>query len=94
MPFSLNVAYNLKKGVVMCFILAVVISILAIQNLWIGNWLTGGVQLLIASVFALLIIANIRRTQCERKGSCYHGCTVTNWIASLFKKGPNTRSKE
>ena len=70
----------------MCLILTIVLFGSAIQNLLIENWLTGVVQLVIALGFLLLLINNIRRTRCERNGTCYNGCSVTNWIGSLFKK--------
>ena len=70
----------------MCVIITIVMFILAIQNLLIENWLTGAIQLVISIGFLLLLINNIRRTQCERNGTCYNGCSVTNWIGSLFKK--------
>ena len=70
----------------MCLIVTLVMLVLAVQNLMIENWLTGGVQLIIALAFLLLLINNIQRTRCERNGTCYNGCSVTNWIADLFKK--------
>ena len=70
----------------MCLIITLVMLVLAIQNLMIENWLTGGVQLIIAIAFLLLLINNIQRTRCERNGTCYNGCSLTNWITDLFKK--------
>jgi hypothetical protein len=70
----------------MCLVVTLVMLVLAVQNLMIENWLTGGVQLVIAISFLLLLINNIQRTRCERNGTCYNGCSVTNWISDLFKK--------
>ena len=70
----------------MCLIITIILFGLALQNLIMENWLTGLSQLIISLGFLLLLINNIRRTQCERNGSCYNGCRVTNWISSLFKK--------
>jgi len=70
----------------MCVIITVIMLGFAIQNLMIENWLTGVIQLLIALGFLLLLINNIRRTRCERNGTCYNGCSVTNWISDLFNK--------
>lgn len=78
----------------MCFILTIVLFVFAIENLLIENWVTGGVQFIIALGFLLLLISNMRRTHCERNGTCYTGCSVTNWISSLFKKDHNKTSKE
>jgi len=58
----------------------------AIQNLLAENWLTGAVQLIIALGFLLLLINNIQKTRCERNGTCYNGCSVTNWFRNLLKK--------
>ena len=70
----------------MCLIITLVMLVLSIQNLMIENWITGGVQLIIAIGFLLLLINNIQRTRCERNGTCYNGCSVSNWIVNLFKK--------
>lgn len=70
----------------MCLIITLVMLVLSIQNLMIENWLTGSVQLIIALAFLLLLVNNIQRTRCERNGTCYNGCSVTNWITNLFKK--------
>ena len=71
----------------MCLIITIVMLILSIQNLVAENYLTGAVQLIISIGFLLMLINNIQRTRCERNGTCYNGCSVTNWIKSLFKKG-------
>ena len=78
--------YYPKKGIQMCVIITIVMSILAIQNLLSENYLTGAIQLIISIGFLLLLINNIRRTRCERNGTCYNGCSITNWLSSLFKK--------
>ena len=70
----------------MCLIITIVMLILSIQNLVAENYLTGGVQLIISIGFLLMLINNIQRTRCERNGTCYNGCSVTNWIGSWFKK--------
>ncbi|HIC79120.1 MAG TPA: hypothetical protein EYP02_08030 [Sulfurovum sp.] len=70
----------------MCLIITLVMLVLSIQNLMIENWLTGSVQLIIALAFLLLLVNNIQRTRCERNGTCYNGCSVTNWITNLFKR--------
>lgn len=70
----------------MCVVITIIMLGLAIQNLLASNWLTGGVQLLIALGFLLLLINNIRRVRAERAGQCYNGCSVTNWIGGLFKR--------
>jgi len=70
----------------MCLIITLIMLVLAVQNLILENWLTGGVQLIIAVAFLLLLINNIQRTRCERNGTCYKGCSVTNWITDVFKK--------
>ena len=70
----------------MCFVIAIVTLILAIQNLLAQNWLTGAVQLAISIGFLLLLINNIRRRRCERDGTSCNGCLVTNWIGSIFKR--------
>lgn len=69
----------------MCVIITIIMLGFAIQNLMVENWLAGGTQLLIALGFLLLLINNIQRTRAERSGQCYNGCSVTNWIAKLFK---------
>ncbi|CAA6816939.1 MAG: Unknown protein [uncultured Sulfurovum sp.] len=91
MPISLNLSpkkYTVihKKGTTMCFILTIIMFGFAIQNLLTKNWLTGAVQLIIALGFLLLIINNIQRTRCEKNGTCYTGCSLTNWMALWFKK--------
>ena len=70
----------------MCLIITIVMFGFAIQNLLTDNYLVGAIQLIISIGFLLLLINNIRRTRCERNGTCYNGCSVTNWIKSLFKK--------
>jgi len=70
----------------MCVIITIVMLILAIENLLSKNYLTGIVQITISIGFLLLLINNIRRTRCERNGTCYNGCYITNWIKSLFRK--------
>ena len=69
----------------MCVIITLIMFGFAIQNLLAKNWLTGLTQLLIALGFLLLLIHNVRKTYCERKGKCYNGCSLTNWITK-FKK--------
>jgi len=70
----------------MCLIITIIMLVLSVQNLILENWLTGGVQLVIAVAFLLLLINNIQRTRCERNGTCHNGCSVTNWITDIFKK--------
>jgi hypothetical protein len=70
----------------MCVIITIILFGFAIQNLLAENWLTGVTQLLISFAFLLLLINNIRKTKCERNGTCYNGCSITNWIGTLFKK--------
>jgi len=70
----------------MCVIITIIMFGFAIQNLLVENWLTGVTQLIISLGFLLLLINNIRKTRCERNGTCYNGCSVTNWISDLFKK--------
>ena len=73
----------------MCVVITIIMLGFAIQNLMIENWLTGLTQLIIALGFLLLLINNIRKTRCERNGTCYNGCSVTNWISDLLKKKEN-----
>jgi len=70
----------------MCLIITIVMFGFAMQNLLTDNYLVGAIQLIISIGFLLLLINNIRRTRCERNGTCYNGCSITNWIKSLFKK--------
>ena len=70
----------------MCLIITIIIFGFAMQNLLTDNYLVGAIQLIISIGFLLLLINNIRRTRCERNGTCYNGCYITNWIGSLFKK--------
>jgi len=70
----------------MCVVITIIMFGFAIQNLLVENWLTGVTQLIISLGFLLLLINNIRKTRCERNGTCYNGCSVTNWISDLFKK--------
>jgi len=70
----------------MCVIITIIMLGFAIQNMMIENWLTGLTQLIIALGFLLLLINNIHKTRCERNGTCYSGCSVTNWIGNFFKK--------
>ncbi len=78
----------------MCLIITLVMLVLAVQNLMIENWLTGGVQLIIAIAFLLLLLNNIQRTRCEKNGTCYNGCSVTNWITDLFTKSNSSKEKK
>ncbi|MDM5271130.1 hypothetical protein PGH07_02985 [Sulfurovum sp. zt1-1] len=70
----------------MCLIITVIMLVLAVQNLMLSHWLIGGVQLLIALGFLLLLIRNIRITHCERNGSCDNFCMLPNRLTKLFKK--------
>lgn len=70
----------------MCVVITIIMLGFAVQNLLSANWLTGGVQLVIALGFLLLLINNIRRTRAERAGQCYKGCSITNVLSDLFKK--------
>ena len=81
--------YNLKhkpKESTICLIITIILLGFSIQNLLAHNWLTGITQLLIALGFLLLLINNIRKTHAMKSGSCYKGCSVTNWVGNLFKK--------
>ena len=70
----------------MCLIITIIMLGFSIQNLLMGNWLTGVVQLIIALGFVLLLVNNIRQTRAMKNGTCDSGCRVTNWIGNLFKK--------
>lgn len=70
----------------MCLIVTVIMLFLAIQNLMLSHWLIGGVQLLIALGFLVLLIRNIRITHCERKGDCDNMCMLPEWFTNLFRK--------
>ena len=70
----------------MCLIVTIIMLGFAIQNLMIENWMTGITQLIIALGFLALLVNNIQRTRCERDGTCYNGCSIGNWLGSLFKK--------
>lgn len=71
----------------MCLIVALVMLVLAVQNLLAHQWIEGGVQLLIALGFLLLLIRNIRQTYCDRNGNCGNACMLPQWLTKWFKKG-------
>lgn len=70
----------------MCLIITLVMLALAIQNLLSQEWLAGGIQLLIALGFILLLLRNIRLTQCERDSNCDNFCILPEWLTKLFRK--------
>ena len=73
----------------MCFIITIIMFGFAIQNLMSENWATGATQLIIALGFLALLINNIQRARCNKNGTCYNGCSISNWIGNLFKKKEN-----
>ena len=70
----------------MCLIITLIMLALAVQNLLSHQWLAGGIQLLIALGFMLLLIRNIRLTRCERDQNCESFCMLPDWVTKLFKK--------
>jgi len=70
----------------MCLVITIIMLGFAIQNLFSQNWITGITQLIIAFGFLAFLINNIKKTKCERDGSCYNGCSITNWFSQLIKK--------
>lgn len=70
----------------MCLIVTIIMFVLAIQNLMLGHWLVGGVQCMIALGFLILLLRNIQKVRCDRKGSCDNTCMLTSWIAKIFPK--------
>ncbi len=70
----------------MCLIITIIMLGLGVSNLMAHNWLTAGIQIIIALGFVLLLINNIRQTKAQRAGQCYNGCQVTNWLGALLKK--------
>ncbi len=70
----------------MCLIITIIIFVLAIQNLMQEHWIIGGVQLIIALGFFILLLRNIQKVRCERGGSYNNVCMFTNWITKIFPK--------
>ncbi len=64
----------------MCLIITLVMLAFAIQNLLLLHWWVGGVQLLIALGFLVMLIRNIRHTYCQRNEKCEGGCVLPQWI--------------
>lgn len=70
----------------MCLILTVVMLVLSIQNLYAQQWLAGGIQLFIALFFLVLLVRNIRITQCRRDENCTDFCILPDRLKKLFSK--------
>jgi hypothetical protein len=70
----------------MCLIVTIIMIVLSIQNLIHAHWFAGGIQLMIALGFSVLILRNIQKTNCEKDSSCNHSCMLTGWIAKIFPK--------
>lgn len=70
----------------MCLIVTIIMIVLSMQNLMQSHWFIGGIQLVIALGFSLLLLRNIQKARCDRDGSCNNSCMLTGWIAKLFPK--------
>lgn len=70
----------------MCFIVTIIMFVLAIQNIMQTHWIVGGVQFIIALGFFILLLRNIQKARCDREGSCGNACMLPAWIAKVFPK--------
>ena len=70
----------------MCLIVTLVMLGLAIQSFIQHQWMAGGVQLIIALGFIILLIRNILAVRAQKQGCSTTGCGVADWFTNLFKK--------
>lgn len=70
----------------MCLIVTIIMIVLSIQNLRQAHWFVGGIQLIIALGFLVLLLRNIQKARCDRDSSCSNSCMLTGWIVKLFPK--------
>ncbi len=70
----------------MCLIITLVFLALSLQSLYLGDWMSGSLYLLIALVFGFLLWKNVRMTYCERHGGCDAGCGIPAWLTRWFQK--------
>ena len=73
-------------GIGMCLIIALVMLAVAIQSFIQHEWIAGGIQLIMAAGFMLLLIRNILDVPNQKQGCAATGCKITDWFTSLFKK--------
>jgi len=70
----------------MCLIVTIIMIVLSVQNLIQEHWFIGGIQLIIALGFLVLLLRNIQKASCDRDVSCNNDCMLTGWIAKLFPR--------
>ena len=75
------------QDIIMCLIVTIIMSYLAIANLIAGNLVASLLQGLIALLFLALLIRNIYMTIEYKKGCSSSGCKITDAIAGFFKRG-------
>mgnify|MGYP001827683680 CR=1 FL=1 len=66
----------------MCLIVTLVMLGLAIQSFIQHQWIAGGLQVIIALGFMLLLIRNILAVREQKHGCSTTGCGVTDWFSN------------
>ncbi len=70
----------------MCLIVTIIMIVLSMQNLMQAHWFVGGIELIIALGFLILLLRNIQKARCDKDSSCNNGCMLTGWLVKLFPK--------
>ena len=73
----------------MCFVVACVMFALSIQNFLQHQYMTGGLQLMIALGFTTLLVRNVLAVKNQKKDCTATGCDSMNWFTKLSPKKEN-----